>query len=179
MLPLLALVTFVVGLAGWLEERGEASVGAGPVAGSVVEVIQRAAHRLPAHPSRHVSDQVARGAVADTGPPPDASVGATADSVAAAWGSGEIDTTWDASSADRERLAALAAAHFNDPQAEPWVVRWALVAAGEPVVDAEEVATAAERVYADPRVGRYGARSASIGSRTPTPLTLCWSSPRR
>ena len=62
-----------------------------------------------------------------------------------------INTEGDVDADTRAAYLAAALAHRDDPFAEPMVVRWAAEAAGEPAVDVEEVAQAAEAAYADPR----------------------------
>lgn len=146
-LPLIALVVFVIGLAGWLGERGDAS---SPAASQALDPIQRAIKRSPTRPPRGDVRTVAT-AAAVPAPPGVTDEAPETPTPPQVWGNGEIDTTWDAGPADRARYGALAASHDKDRQTEQWVVRWAVVPAGDPVVDADEVGRVAEQAYADPR----------------------------
>ncbi|MCC6436774.1 MAG: DUF3152 domain-containing protein [Acidimicrobiales bacterium] len=62
-----------------------------------------------------------------------------------------LDLDGDLGPEDRAWLTDLAAQHGTERPDEPWVVRWALVEAGEPLVDPEQVATVAARALADER----------------------------
>ncbi|MGE0732534.1 MAG: DUF3152 domain-containing protein [Acidimicrobiia bacterium] len=165
LLPLLALCLAVVVVLGAVlpQHNGESS-GATPTA-ATRSAVAAGASATPVNGGRSREITASPATTPVLGEPDDRSAGgivpggpgagsgdAAGDTSGGASGDNDaIDTSGDLDAEDRARLTGLWQRHRDEPMAGPVTVRWALVRAGEPVVDDEEVAATAERILADPR----------------------------